>query len=110
MSLTKTKQTGFRKAEEPVKFGLEWVTFTGLDDLKTLRITGHLVGRYTDSPKEVDRKENSFGLAEVKAEFTPQEKAAAKITIAACERVLGKKDEELKDETHDGSDIFVDNA
>jgi len=110
MSTTKTKLTGFRPAAEPVKFDLEWLRITGLDDLKTLNISGHLVGRYTDSPDEVDRKATAFGLTELKAEFTAQEKAAGKVFVAACERVMGKQDTELADETHDDSDVFVDNS
>ncbi len=110
MSVTKNQPTKYHETDQVVKFKLTWLRLDNVDDVKNIIIAGGLNGSVGNAPGTVDKKEARVNLGDIKAEFTAQEKAAAKLFLAACERVLAKRNEDLINETHDDTDVFVDNS
>lgn len=110
MSVTKNKTTRYHDTPKDVVYKATWIRMDNLDDLKSLVVRGRLSGTVGSAEGEVDYVEGSLSLADVKAEFTAAEKGAAKTFIAAVERTMARKDEELSTETYTDTDVFVDNA
>lgn len=107
MSITKVQATQYHEEEQSVKFGLKWLRLDNLDELTELSIGGGFSGRVGNAMGEVDSCDSGMGLQVIKNNFSTAEKQAGKLFLAACERELAKEQVQLKDESHDGSDIFV---
>ncbi len=108
MSVTKTQSTDYHSDDQDVKYRLKWVRLDGLSPLSGLQVVGGLVGRVgTTSGVVSTRQAASLDLDYVKANFSAAERQAGKLFLAACERELVKQVEELKDCTHVGTDVFV---
>lgn len=110
MSVTKNKETKYHETPQDVRFNLNWLRMDNLDNLKNVSVRGGLVGKVGTASGEVDKAEAGFNLTEIKANFSAQEKQAAKLFIAACEREICGKVAELAGETYDDTDVFVDNS
>jgi len=110
MSVTKTQETKYHETDQPVKYKLAQLVLRNLDDLKSLTASGKLIGKVGDAPGEVADASSRIGLDVIKDNFSAAEKTAARTFVAAIERELALAVETLAEETHDDTDVFVDNS
>jgi len=106
MSIKKRKQTKFYPTEQDVKFKLSQLNITSIENKQCIRIHGVLKGVVGENAGEVDKAKATLSIVDILGDFSTQEKAAARAFFKACERGIGLKLTELKDETHDDSDVF----
>ena len=107
MSVTKNKQTTYNPEPQDIKYALEQLNITSIRKKQNIRLHGVLLGTFPETDGEVDKVTTNLGLQDIPDGFSTAEKTAAKNFLAACERELAKKIEDLKDETHDSSDVFA---
>ena len=109
MSVTKNRPTDFHTTNQDVVFRLKWLRIDSLMNLANLDVKGELTGSVAGTDGEIATHEESLTIQDIRDNLSASEKQAARAFIAAMERELAKKIAELENETHDSTDVFVDN-
>jgi hypothetical protein len=107
MSVVNTEATKYHTEDQQVKHGLYYVRINNLHNMASVNATMGLVAKVDGTDGEIEHRDVSVSKAEIMAEASAEEKAAAKTFLAMMERLACKKVDKLKDLAHDDSDVFV---
>jgi len=107
MSVTKSMKLEYLPGTVDIKFKLKTLKLENLTDLEHLVVYGDLYGYVGDVTKSGVQLRSFANYEQLIAGMTATEKTAAKKFITAVERILVSNTIELKDATHDKTDVFV---
>jgi len=107
MSVKKTKATQYHESDQEVTFKLSHLNIRNIEKKADASLHGVLKGVVGDTAGEVSTAKGNLDISDIQDSFSTYEKAAAKTFLKACERELAKKIEELKNEPHNDTDVFV---